>query len=388
MPKHNGFRHQAYSTVDVNPDWQITRPVSSELELVTQADTRQQWKSAPIDVVYLVHGTFTGDDALGIARLVERYSASWADFGRRVGKRWVDRISEDVGNYPSEYQQQMATWLNTTLAQTSATRMSLPVRRFDWSSENLHTGRAIAAIELLNQLRLGMANGEHNVLLWGHSHAGNVFAIMTNLLGGTESDRERFFRAIAGYVDHQSRIESPRPHRRLPLAAASVRQWLDEDAGERLNLSIVTFGTPVRYGWETRGYCRLLHVIHHRPVNETRKTRAKFPLSIDEIANARHGDVIQQLGIAGTDFLPPLVPASSRRTERRLARLLQKGYPRRNLWTRLKLGVRVPDEGRTLLIDYPDHPPDLRQKLWGHAIYTSSAWMAYHLKCVAQEWFG
>ena len=27
----------------------------------------------------------------------------------------------------------------------------------------------------------------------------------------------------------------------------------------------MTFGTPIRYGWDSGGYARLLHFIHHRP---------------------------------------------------------------------------------------------------------------------------
>ena len=59
----------------------------------------------------------------------------------------------------------------------------IKVDRFDWSSGNDHLARAEAAVKLFNRLAdLPIDLATERLLLWGHSHAGNVFALLTNLL--------------------------------------------------------------------------------------------------------------------------------------------------------------------------------------------------------------
>ena len=72
-----------------------------------------------------------------------------------------------------------------------------------------------------------------------------------------------------------------------------------------LRLDVVTLGTPVRYGWDAAGYGNLLHFIHHRPVDGLPDDRAPFLPSAEDILQAKQGDCVQQLGIAGTNFTPP-----------------------------------------------------------------------------------
>jgi hypothetical protein len=218
--------------------------------------------------------------------------------------------------------------------------------------------------------------------LWGHSHAGNVFALVTNLLGGTPEVVHRFFAAcdplfLSSYV---SSVDRQRWHR-----VRTLLQRHDLIAG--LRLDIVTFGTPVRYGWETRGYRRLLHIVHHRPGPGLPDFRASFPFTWDDIRTARLGDYVQQLGIAGTDFLPAMLTWRAVAAERRLRGLLQNGLRRRDTVQRLGLGVRVPDEGQTLLVDYPDDSQHRRQLLLGHAIYTFPEWLPYHLQQVVSRFY-
>lgn len=72
-----------------------------------------------------------------------------------------------------------------------------------------------------------------------------------------------------------------------------------------VRLDVVTLGTPVRYGWDADGYGNLLHFIHHRPVDGLPDDRAPFLPSAEDILQAKQGDCVQQLGIAGTNFTPP-----------------------------------------------------------------------------------
>lgn len=372
MPEHNAFRHQVYSATDTNHNYRLVRPgpLGAHDRLAAGANP---WRDAGIDAFHLVHGTFTGDDALGLIREVERFAPDWGRLGRRRSKQWLDRLADDLGNYPANYQRTLQTLLDD----------SIPVHRFEWSSENLHTARARAALELLDSLFQGLHQGQQRVVLWGHSHAGNVFALLTNLLASAGPARDAFLTIAKRLATY----ESPRSSAGLAAKVRRVQQYLERGDHSSLQLSIVTFGTPVRYGWETEGYVRLLHVIHHRPATTLPETRVPFPPSFEDLWEAHYGDTIQQVGIAGTDFWPYLFSPRRWQIETQFRRLLQPDQTRSGLLKRLRLGVRLPDEGRVLLVDYPDDAEQERKKLWGHAIYTSERWLPRHLSLIADEWF-
>jgi hypothetical protein len=69
----------------------------------------------------------------------------------------------------------------------------------------------------------------------------------------------------------------------------------------------------------------------------------------------------------------------------RLGRLLQPGLRRRDLLERLRLGQRVPQEGETLLVEYPDSRA--ARQFAGHAIYTRQVWLPYHALEVARRFY-
>lgn len=108
-----------------------------------------------------------------------------------------------------------------------------------WSGQNHHLARADLAVRLLHQLLVRPLLPDQNVLLWGHSHAGNSFALLTNLLANHKSSVAQFFEAAAqGGVAHWDEVRTNlksalSPH---PLAR---------------RIFIAGFETPVRYGWDT-----------------------------------------------------------------------------------------------------------------------------------------
>ena len=218
--------------------------------------------------------------------------------------------------------------------------------------------------------------------MWGHSHAGNVFAIATNLLAADAAQRESFFAAGRCYYRQRwfgglskpvwdrvrQLLELPRDSRRLP------------------QLDLVTFGTPIRYGWDTDGYAKLLHFVYHRPRPGVSEHRTTWPPSVEDLFQATDGDYVQQFGIAGTNLMPAGVGLRSWLADLRLARLLQPGLRRRDLLSRLKTGQRVPDEGETLLVEYPDGPA--ARQFAGHAIYTRLIWLPFHAMEVARRFYG
>jgi hypothetical protein len=99
------------------------------------------------------------------------------------------------------------------------------------------------------------------------------------------------------------------------------------------------------------------------------------------------GDFMQHVGIAGTNFMPIPLAVRTFLADWRLGKLLQRDVTPRWLRSRLKLGVRVPEEGQTLLVEYDD--PD-RFPLFhfvGHALYTRSRWLPHHCEWIAREFY-
>lgn len=374
---HNGFRHQTYASPGDTPRrdvHQIVAPVPCSPELVDDAARHvlaRRFQAFQLDAIYLVHGTFAGEDETGILRELHRVSPLLARRLRRERKEWFDQFVHNSGNYTEEYARQLAAVVGTA-------EQPICVRRFAWSGENHHLGRAEGAVLLLHELLMAVERGERRFMLWGHSHAGNVFALLTNLLSDDKVSVARFFEATRRFVPADPSLPMAVPWARVQKAL------LDESLRKAMQLRLVTFGTPVRYGWESAGYESLLHLIHHRPSPNIPADRAPFPFTMDDLRIARSGDYIQQLGIAGTNFVPFVFSWRNWITERRLGQLLQSGQ-RRFTPPPFHLGVRVPDEGLTLLVDYPDDEHHLRQELFGHAIYTRLEYLLFHAEMVAQH---
>ena len=216
------------------------------------------------------------------------------------------------------------------------------MERVAWSSENHHLARARRG---LSDRRLGRTGygPEDRVLMWGHSHAGNVFAIATNLLAADAAQRESSFFAAGRCYYHQrwfGGLSKPVWDR--------VRQWLElpRDSRQLPHLDLVTFGTPIRYGWDSDGYAKLLHFVYHRPRSGVAEYRTTLPRSIEDLLHATDGDYVQQLGIAGTNLPPAGIGLRSWLADLRLARLLQPGLRRRDLFQPAKNGATGPGRRR------------------------------------------
>jgi hypothetical protein len=338
-------------------------------------DVGSTLRAAGVGAVYLVHGTFVGPDALGLIAELARLFPSAAKAVRGAIKRLVNQLVQDAGNYTEEYARLFESAIN------GPGTTKIPVRLFIWSSENHHIGRADGAVRLIDRLETDHVNHGRRILLWGHSHAGNVFALATNLLAGNRETIDRFFGAaevyyrwpIFGFVD-------------IPVWR-SVRELLSQPPirHERPLLDVVTFGTPVRYGWDTAGYSRLLHFINHRPAEGLPEYLAPFPPTLDDVINAAGGDYVQQLGIAGTNVMPSLFAWRAWLADRRLNGLLQADTANADLVERFKAGAIVPEEGTTLLVDYG--PPDgtIATHHAGHAVYTGTKWLLFHAEEVARQ---
>lgn len=378
MPLRNHFRHQRYSSDPPTSDYTLLSPdfppqPGSDGYVETLNRVRRDFH-ANVDSIYLIHGTFAGTDSLGWVAQLDRI---WPAAGAKLSdwrKGVFDRVAKDSGNYTESFAQSLQDDLGIKSADgyssgRAGERGELPVRLFNWSSENTHCGRARAAIELLCEL-LQRAETERQVQIWCHSHAGNVVALVTNLLGADDDRRNQFLKIAA------SMIPDPMMER--------LKHAFQAHVFENLQLDVVTFGTPIRYGWETTGYRKLLHVINHVPRSETPDYLAALPkLSPDSLAG-NQGDFVQLMGVAGTDFLPFILDFTLMRAERALADFLAPGLGRREVLDRVRIGMRVPDEGATLLVDY-DNFEDRAKEAAGHAIYTNRQWVGFHLSEIAKR---
>lgn len=375
MPTANHFRHQSYDARPAHDSWRLLRahrmhPTKDPAFDDRVTDAGQKYREAGVKVIYLVHGTFAGDDALGFFRSLSRVFPEAAFSLRQVYKGAFDKLVKDVGNYAIGY------------AERFEQLAKIPVRLFRWSSENHHLARAEAAVRLIGEVsRLELAAGDR-VLLWGHSHAGNVFALMSNLLAADAWHRDRFFHACRSYTGGAN---SSRPQWSL---WNRVHQWLaTTEPRSRPILDIVTFGTPIRYGWDANGYGHLLHITQHHPREGYPEYQAAMPQSMEEAMSAADGDYIQHLGVAGTNLTPNLFDWRTWLADSRLNRLLQKRIRRRDLLKRLKVGKRVPDDGDTLLVDYGPAGGNVAEHLLGHAVYTRLHWLPFHAEAVATRFY-
>lgn len=382
MPPANRFRHQTYTDAAPTVPYALLRPegqppVDSDEFRGRMRLVGDQLRAAGVTAIYLIHGTFVGTDALGLIEDLSRFAPQTAAPLRRLVKSTMDGLYREAGNYTADY----ARLFESSLRGESGP--PILVRLFNWTSENHHLGRARAAVRLIDQLcRLPVATGQR-VQLWAHSHGGNVLALLTNLIVAEPAARDEFFAAGRLYHGGNQGDTSDAP------TWDRVREMLERGTlpFTGANLDLVTFGTPIRYGWDTEGYSRLLHFVNHRPQSKLPEYRTHFPPTVRNVLRASGGDYVQHVGIAGTNSLPHLLAWQTWRADRRFNRLLQSGIRARTLRVRLKLGQRVPDEGTTLLVDYGLPREPFARHLAGHGVYTHREWMLFHAEEIARRFY-
>lgn len=384
MPRHNQFRHQSYPTIpQTKPTRHVLRidPGPADFSrLHTQHDVHQ---------VVVVPGTFAGKDPFNIAGTLRSVPKQLPVIGAQLHRaadsienttqEIFNAVADDTGNYTDEFTRRFEE-----LVEGDPQVMLLDPA---WTGQNHHFARADLAVRLLSHLDRGDVFGREQVLLWGHSHAGNGFALLSNLLANHRQSVDRFFE-VCGYPEadhwrraHETLKTSPSPH---PLAK---------------HVTAATFGAPVRYGWDTDGLNQLYHVLFDRGADDPEQitTEPVFPPRFNEILNATYGDWVQAFAIAGTDVVPP-APGPMKR-DSMIAELLLQGLdsPELTIDTRLipikhlrilcarwKTGTRCHTDGYNLLVDY--QPTDLtmlgqpiESSVFGHGVATMLEWLPAHL---------
>lgn len=403
MPAGNNFQHAIYSRSDPADrlSYREVPPSAPPDSLAWQEEMARlgrQASNAGLRAVIFLHGTHLGTDLFGMQRLDDvgglkrGYSRGIAGLDALLAlmreetngipqpqggvtppfhnddktKSWLDQQAADAGNFTHASVEAFAKAVN------KAAVRPVVCQRWLWSCEHHHLGRAVAACRLLTQVEaltreLELGPGDR-VLVQAHGQAGLVMALASNFLApGEWSNRDRLLQILTDYARQTGAGQD--------LAQLNQVEGLLK-GGPLLNgasLDVVTFGTPIRYGWDPSGIGKLLHIVNHRPMRTDGKrwlAKMELPQITMEMPIAWGGDYVQQLALAVTDALPP--SAEAKAAIKAIWEILEPfdGFEK---WLECaRKCVRCANDGQCLLVDYKDSTGsgNPRDHLFGHAAYT------------------
>jgi hypothetical protein len=209
------------------------------------------------------------------------------------------------------------------------------------------------------------------LLLLGHSHARQLFALLTILL-----ENGKKAQLLYGIIDRSKHLGNKED---LLSNLEKIK---------KVNLDIVTFGTPVRYSWgEYKKYQLMAIVIHRPPGSET---------SIPGVLSTKGGDYVQQWGAEGTDVLPP----DELELNDQCDVILDKGRDISLFIDSLKQSDRKQPHfangkpaGKSFLVDYLDNATLLEhldithcvKTLFGHGVYTETRALLFNTDIIVDN---
>jgi len=323
------------------------KTIQTDLKLVGQHLVKHK-----VSKVVFVHGTFVGDDPFDIIHGLKALLPAFADKFEEKLKPFVlekkDFMAKDLGNFPDKMVQEYQLELGE----------SLKTINFSWSSSNHHLARVRGCFDLMIKLTEVIERSDKRILFLGHSHAGQVFALMSQMLAN---------KIISKQLLKVSTKLSYNTHK-IKEAISTLKS---------IKLDFVTMGTPPRYAFAENSKTRLLHLINHR---------GKDPLAGDLTGAifTKSGDYIQQWGIAGSDT-PPILQ-QDREVLKELDHILGTGVDLKTWKENIKYKKRVHEQGMSYLIDYKDSSniPNAFKTIFGHGIYTRKKVMDYNLGLIAK----
>ncbi|NOG82787.1 MAG: hypothetical protein HND49_03050 [Planctomycetes bacterium] len=218
----------------------------------------KQMKRRGVSHIYFVHGTWAGNSPFGMIARLPGIPLAVKHELERIVKEQVDETLGDLGNYTKSYVNMFKESIGSDI--------SCPPP-FQWGSGNYHSARVRGAIRLIKKLAKDINNpsGNERILLMGHSHAGQLFALLTTFLGDEEMSR---LETSEGISTVEELVNVVGLDKEVYKDIAQLKE--DIKKIDRVYLDIVTFGTPPRYKWgktKIKGVetnYRLLHVINHR----------------------------------------------------------------------------------------------------------------------------
>jgi hypothetical protein len=327
----------------------------------TMKEYGKQMKQKGVSHIYFVHGTWAGDSPLGFLSRIPNSPFKWQL--RKIVKINVDKTMGDLGNYTESYRDDFQESIG----------VNIPCDRINWDSGNYHSARVRGAIILIKEVASNIKNPPENerILLIGHSHAGQLFALLTTFLEEEEL-------SVIETNEKMSKMMQLVKVVGLDKSIYDDIDHLKEDLKkiDKVFLDIVTFGTPPRYQWgkpKRKGVeanYRLLNIINHH----------HEPVSILGLLNTKDGDYVQQWGVGKTD----LYDIKNIKIEEIIgeeqyyfsAESVLKGDKR-----------RIPKYGETLLIDYGDEGKRATETLLGHGAYTCKEKMLFNTVLIVEKFY-
>lgn len=412
MPIENNFQYDELSRKNpgdrlTSAEWTTPPDPASPAWQEAMGQAGRKLSDAGVRLIMFLHGAIPGTDVFGLGRLDEvgglkrGYSRgisgldSLLSFMREgtngitplpgglkpplandeATKTLLDSQIGDAGNFTTATVEQCRKALNQKLTKPITCIQEL------WSSEHHHLGRALAACRLLDRLHTLVAE-QHvgpgdRILVQAHGQAGLLLALASNLLCPSPiTGRKALFDLLATYSAQGSDAQT----------IQRIDQRLAQ--GGLLNgaaLDIVTFGTPVRYGWDPSGIGKLLHIVNHRHLRTDGKTwlsKMDLPQITMEMPIAWGGDYVQELAVAGSDALP----AEQAKVANKAVWELLEPYDGFERWVECaRRAVRFPSEGQCLLVNYKDctGSTNVRDHYYGHAAYTRTNAMLFNFNQIA-----
>ncbi len=296
----------------------------------------------------------------------------------------LDNLAQETGNFTTSYVKSFSQGIN------QEGQPPISVHRYVWSSVYHHVGRmeaALALIEFLQQWSAArsLTNGDR-MLLIAHGHAGQVLALISNLITTGESEgRPRMFEVLAKYWE-----AGPVEGRSIEQLEALYQRLSEHQIFGGATVDMVTLGTPIRYGWDTEGFGRLLHMVNHRMIRHDGKrwlSKMELPQTAWEIPYQTGGDYVQQLAVAGTDSLPDSPEMEQANVDFREILEPYDGFERWLECTRRT--TRCANDGHCVLVEYGIQPneEEPRQHLYGHGCYTQSRGMVFLAKEIVRNFY-
>lgn len=335
------------------------------------AENGKVLKDHKVKEIVFVHGTFAGNDAFGMFSFMEPLRQAFphakpiVEKMKEYAKHSVNFFAKDLGNFSPDYRDAFHNAVG-----------EIPCELFVWSGGNYHLARLRGVVDLVHLLaervRQNNITKDDRILMWGHSHAGQLFAMLTLFLEDDDSAKGMY-----------QAVEKSQDMRREQL----LEDLLTIDG---IPLDFVTFGTPVRYRWGKYDKYRLLSIINHRSL-----------VQIAGLLETKDGDYIQQWGTEGTDTMPPMTEVKINDS---LDKVLDRGRTLSGLMNRLqrKRRLKAKDKnghlvGHTLLVNYRDDEPDPRlfkeksspihsiRTQFGHGVYTLKNAMLFNTSLVVDQ---
>ena len=420
MPLENNFQHDELSRknpgarLSVADLTDIVPPDSPKWgEVMAHYGTRLS--QAGVASVVFLHGSLHGTDLFGMQRLDEAgglkrgYSRGVSGVDALLAamreesngipllpgglkpplssdpatKHLLDEQIGDAGNFTEAYVESFRKALNQNLARP------ISCHRLLWASEHHHLGRALAAVRLLDELHKRCTEQNpgagHRILVQAHGQAGLVLALVSNLLCPNPiTGRPKLLSVLSSYAQQTNQPALVETMKRIESLVATATLL------NGVALDIVTFGTPVRYGWDISGIGKLLHIVNHRNLRTDGKSwlaKMELPQITMEMPIAWGGDYVQELAVAGSDAVPATETA---KVVNKMVWELVEPYDGFERWLECaRRAVRFPSEGHCLLVDYKDSTGSTnpRDHYYGHAVYTRRHALLFNTAQIGQIFY-